>query len=43
MNKNIGILYYRSDDTELRERPDWDKLSEDEKKDLCWKVKRLAN
>ena len=42
MNKTRGILYYRSDDTELRERPDWDKLSEDEKKDLCWKVKRFG-
>jgi len=42
MSKTKGILYYRGDDTELRERPDWDKLSEDEKKDLSWKIKRFG-
>ena len=42
MSKTKGILYYRGDDTELRERSDWDELSEDEKKELRWKVKRFG-
>ena len=42
MSKTKGILYYRGDDTELRERSDWDELSEDEKKELSWKVKRFG-
>ena len=42
MSKNKGILYYRGDDTELKEMSNWDKLSEDEKKELSWKVKRFG-
>ena len=42
MSKTKSILYYRGDDTELRERSDWDELSEDEKKELSWKVKRFG-
>ena len=34
MSKTKGILYYRGDDTELRERSDWDELSHDERKQL---------
>ena len=42
MSKTKGILYYRGDDTELKEMTDWDDLSEDEKKELSWKVKRFG-
>ena len=43
MSKTKGILYYRGDDKELRERSDWNELSEDEKKQLGLKVKRFGN
>ena len=42
MSNTKGILYFRGDDTELRERSDWDELSEKEKKELSWKVKRFG-
>ena len=42
MSKTKGILYFRGDDTELRERPDWDELSEDERKELSYKIKRFG-
>ena len=42
MSKTKGILYYRGDDKELRERSDWNELSEDEKKQLGLKVKRFG-
>ena len=42
MAKTEGILYYRGDDTELRGRSDWDELSEDEKKELSYKIKRFG-
>ena len=42
MSKTKGILYYRGDDTELKEMSDWDELSEDEKKELSWKVKKFG-
>ena len=42
MSKTKVILYYRGDDTELRERSDWDELSEEEKKELSWNVKRFG-
>ena len=42
MSKTKGILYYRGDDTELRERSDWDQLSEDERKELSYKIKRFG-
>ena len=34
MSKTNGILYYRGNEKELRERSDWNELSEDEKKQL---------
>jgi len=34
MSKTKGILYYRGNDKELRERSDWNELTEDEKKKL---------
>jgi len=40
MIKTNGILYYRGDEKELNERSDWNELSEDEKKELSYKVKR---
>ena len=42
MYKKKGILYYRGDDKELIERPDWNEISEDEKKQLGLKVKRFG-
>ena len=42
MSKTKGILYYRGDDKELREMSDWDELSQIEKKELSWKVKRFG-
>ena len=42
MSKTKGILYYRGNDKELRERSDWNELSEDEKKQLGLKVKRFG-
>ena len=42
MSKTKGILYYRGDDTELRVKSDWDELSEDEKKELSYKIKRFG-
>ena len=34
MSKTKGILYHRSNEKELRERSDWNELTEDEKKIL---------
>ena len=34
MTKTTGILYYRGNEKELRERSDWNELSEDERKEL---------
>ena len=42
MSKTKGILYYRGDDKELIERPDWNELSEDEKKQLGLKVEPIS-
>ena len=42
MSKTKGILYYRGDDKELRERSDWDELFEDERKELSYKIKRFG-
>ena len=42
MSKTKGILYHRSNEKELRERSDWNELSEDEKKQLGLKVKRFG-
>ena len=42
MPKTNGILYYRGNDKDLRERSDWNELSEDEKKQLGLKVKRFG-
>ena len=42
MSKTNGILYYRGNDKELRERSDWNELSRDVKKQLGLKVKRFG-
>tara|TARA_B100000686_G_scaffold300777_1_gene335552 strand:+ start:455 stop:706 length:252 start_codon:yes stop_codon:yes gene_type:complete len=42
MSNTKGILFYRVDDSELREMSHWEELSEDEKKGQSWKVKRFG-
>ncbi|SVD04000.1 uncharacterized protein METZ01_LOCUS356854, partial [marine metagenome] len=42
ISKTNGILYYRGNDKELRERSDWNELSRDVKKQLGLKVKRFG-
>ena len=42
MTKTTVKLYYRGDDKELRERSDWNELSENEKEELISKVKMFG-
>ena len=42
MTKTTGILYYRGNEKELRERSDWNELSDNEKKELGYKVRRFG-